>query len=661
MSKRCYPSFRPLRPKFPHSSADSFLNGHLNVFSVQKACLITAINMSADLFAEFNSPPSGQPQQQQQQQQPQHTSFQANNSGVQQDPFGFLQSKSKTSPPPPQQLSQPWPGLQGQPSGTSNWGASSGFGGVQSPAPATIDDDDDWGDFETVGETNKPDQPSQISWQTQGQSGSWSKPAEQDPWPAFDQKPATIPAHPDPWSMFEQESSSQSKPQPKSLAAVKNPEPGRLVRASTLDIMTNNLVNTSRSSKPSSPTKHDLPPYEEPRPRLKEPTNPNIMFDAAEFELEGGDEDDGFDDDEFGDFESVAPSKPQHTPASKTSAPAPVPAPRPSHPPPSIDLLSLDDPAPLPSQAQEIMPKPDTNTSKPHGFGATNLRQAKQGPGHSEGSSISKAPKPSRPAVTEDEEWGAWGDFESKPAKKATKPHSPAPVDNWDWEPAEPASTAKQEVKEDEPPPINVPPPSVLLSAFPSLFSTGNALFKPVSAQTPSIKERILADPKAVDFLQGYILVATTAGRVVAGRKHRWHRDKILAKSMSISAAGSKGMKLAGVDKTQSKREDREAADVAIAWGDYVGRLRSAVAAAKSAGKASLKVPEIHETMQVQTAKGAPTAPKPCIICGLKREERVSKVDFDVEDSFGEWWVDHWGHRACKNFWQQHEKTLRQR
>ena len=120
-------------------------------------------------------------------------------------------------------------------------------------------------------------------------------------------------------------------------------------------------------------------------------------------------------------------------------------------------------------------------------------------------------------------------------------------------------------------------------------------------------------------------------------------------------------MKLAGVDKTQSVREDREAADVVAVWRDRVGRLRSAVAAANSAGRAGLKVPELNETMQVQTAKLAPTGLKACIICGLKREERVSKVDLDIEDSFGEWWVEHWGHRACKNFWTEHEQKLRQR
>lgn len=456
------------------------------------------------------------------------------------------------------------------------------------------------------------------------------------------------------------QSESELGPKPKSVAAFKNPEPPGLVRASTMDIIQNNLVGTD--SKPPSPVKPTPPSYDEAmsRPRLKQPSNPNVMFDADDFELEGGDEDDYTEDDDFGDFEAAAPTKPNPMPASKPPASAPAPrAPNISQPPPSMDLLSLDDPTPPPPQPQELKSKPGSRPSKPLGFGATALTQSRQGLGHLKAPSVSSPA--SKPVVAEDEEWGAWDEFESKPARKEPRPRSPAGVDNWDWEPAEAVVTAKSDINRDEPPPMNVPPPSVLLSAFPSLFSTGNSLFKPMSAQKPSIKERILSDPKAVDFLKGYILIATAAGHVIAGRKQRWHRDKILAKSMSISAAGSKGMKLAGVDKTQSKREDREAADVAIAWGEYVGRLRSAVAAANSACKTSLKVPELNENMLVQTDKTAPTAPKPCIVCGLKREERVAKVDFDVEDSFGEWWVDHWGHRTCKNFWLQHEQTLRQR
>lgn len=127
-------------------------------------------------------------------------------------------------------------------------------------------------------------------------------------------------------------------------------------------------------------------------------------------------------------------------------------------------------------------------------------------------------------------------------------------------------------------------------------------------------------------------------------------------------------MKLAGIDKTQAAREDREATDVVAVWKGIVGRLRSAVAGANAAlakegnGEGSLlKVPELVENMRVETVKGALTAPKACVVCGLKREERVVRVDFEVEDSFGEWWVEFWGHRECRNFWVEHEAALRSR
>jgi hypothetical protein len=425
----------------------------------------------------------------------------------------------------------------------------------------------------------------------------------------------------------------------------------------------NSLANTGSnlSGVPESPL-----PQGTQRPKLKQPADPSVLFDAQEFELEGGEEenDDFDDDDDFGDFETVAPalSKPAHGPG---PALAPAPARQQAAPPPSMDLLSLDDPpAPEPAPCR---PKHAHKTSGPLSFGATTTAKSQGTSKVSKASTAANTRKPTKAAVaTEDGEWAAWDDFESSASgkKESGKPAQSQDTDSWEWTAADttkPSQTPKQKTRDDQPPPINVPPPSVLLSAFPTLFSTGNSLFKPVAGQSAPIKQRILSDPKAVDFLHGYILIATTAARIIAGRKHRWHRDKILAKSMSISAAGSKGMKLAGVDKTQSVREDREAADVAAAWREHVGRLRSAVAAANSSGTTSLKVPEISENMPVSTAKFVPTAPKPCIICGLKREDRVAKVDFEVEDSFGEWWVDHWGHRACKNFWLEHEETLRQR
>lgn len=123
-------------------------------------------------------------------------------------------------------------------------------------------------------------------------------------------------------------------------------------------------------------------------------------------------------------------------------------------------------------------------------------------------------------------------------------------------------------------------------------------------------------------------------------------------------------MKLTGVDKAEVTREDREAADVVRVWKEQLGRLRSAVAVANGAIKDSashLAIPDIGDNMQVKTEQGGLTAPKQCVICGLKREERVVRVDVGVEDSFGEWWVEHWGHRSCRNFWLEHEGKLKHR
>ena len=139
-----------------------------------------------------------------------------------------------------------------------------------------------------------------------------------------------------------------------------------------------------------------------------------------------------------------------------------------------------------------------------------------------------------------------------------------------------------------------------------------------------------------------------------------------MAKSMAISeSTGVRGMKLASVDRAEQAREDRDAAALVSSWRSDVGRLRSAVAAANAAAGVSkdqaLFVPEIAEVMLVQTAKGVPTSLKACIVCGLKREERVVRVDGAVEDCFGEWWVEHWGHVACRNFWKGNEEQMRQR
>ncbi|RXG47552.1 hypothetical protein VDGE_06493 [Verticillium dahliae] len=240
------------------------------------------------------------------------------------------------------------------------------------------------------------------------------------------------------------------------------------------------------------------------------------------------------------------------------------------------------------------------------------------------------------------------------PGQQKNDIDSKEPPESWDWDAVDgvETSSSKPAVKpmantarkvqnantsgSDATPPTNIPPPSVLLSIFPELLALANtSLFKPAASQPTSIKDRIASDPGTIAFLQGYLALAGVAARIIAGRKLRWHRDKFLAQGMAISSAGAKGMRLAGVDRAQTAREDREAADVVDVWKEHVGRLRSAVAAAKSApGGQQLRVPDLAENMAVTTAKVVPTAPKACLVCGLKRDERVGKVDFDVEDSF---------------------------
>lgn len=656
--------------------------------------------MSADLFAEFNSlsskptPPPAQrstpfqpPVQQQQQQPPPQQSQQT---GAK-DPFDFFSAASHAS----SISTQPWPSLQIQPAAPVSWGATPA---PSKPAPAVEDDDDGWGDFEVA----EPSQPS---------------PANPSPFQAPTPTPVSIPAWGSSVAAGPASSPSISWHNPSSGPALAQRAPSvqqpptRVVRASTLDLMSNSLVDiaalaqkTSGQAQAQQPApqpqlrqqSQHAPTHQEPQqPRMKamlKPSasnDPGVLFDAEDFELQvaEGDEDD--DDDEFGEFETVAPppSAPVSTVVPTTASTKPAAA------LPSMDLLSLDEPEP---PSRPTKKQPPSQLLGGLGFGATasNYPQAPKSPSFQDRNPFpelaiktptttepreAKKPKEPSPVTAwpsmdspvgtkaakgkeDDEGWGAWDDFPAADSQKAGV-ESSKPPESWDWDAVDNVQPSQSHVPDDAPPPINVPPPSVILSVFPDLLNSGNALFKPISGQTASIKQRILSDPKAGEFLQGYILLAMTAARVIAGRKQRWHRDKILAKSMSISAAGSKGMKLAGVDKTQSAREDREAADVVAVWQQQVGRLRSAVAAAKAAGKGStaLRVPEISESMSVQTAKMVPTAPKACIICGLKREERVAKVDFEVEDSFGEWWVDHWGHKACRNFWIEHEQQLRQR
>ncbi|KAE9379221.1 hypothetical protein N431DRAFT_478285 [Stipitochalara longipes BDJ] len=456
-------------------------------------------------------------------------------------------------------------------------------------------------------------------------------------------------------------------------------KPG-IIRRSTLDLFsgnTNDLEHVS-SYGPTTQTFYQAPPPPKPTPVRKSSSGGEILFDAAD-EISNDPE-----DDEFGDFETVTSTAPASQPLQSltdlfgATTLGPKQSKRPS------DLLTASA-----SLTSNVLPYPqapkspsfqERNPFAELGLATKQLSSVKSEDKAKSASPVTAwptfeptVPKPdiyrdSPAAATQDEE--EWGDFADlppeAPALELAKATSGIEADAWAWDTADQITEAAQPVEIT--PPTNIPPPSILLALFPPLFDLPQStLFKAVTNQPFSLKNRIISDPATVDFLRAYLLIAVVTARLIAGRKLRWKRDTLLSQAMKIgpAAAGGKGgMKLTGVDKAEAIREDREAADVVRVWREQLGRLRSAVAVANSNFKdasSHLVIPELSEVMHIKTQEGALMAPKPCLICGLKREERINKVDVRVEDSFGEWWVEHWGHRACRNFWLEHESKLKHR
>ena len=127
-------------------------------------------------------------------------------------------------------------------------------------------------------------------------------------------------------------------------------------------------------------------------------------------------------------------------------------------------------------------------------------------------------------------------------------------------------------------------------------------------------------------------------------------------------------MKLSGVDKNEVQREDREVVEFIRIWQAKIGNIRRALAGVNARiGEvgAKLEVPLISEVMPIRTVglgDGGVRSAKACVLCGLKREERVGKVDgMEVFDVAGEWWIEYWGHVECRGFWYQHERYLQKR
>lgn len=202
--------------------------------------------------------------------------------------------------------------------------------------------------------------------------------------------------------------------------------------------------------------------------------------------------------------------------------------------------------------------------------------------------------------------------------------------------------------------PTNIPPPSILLQLFPRLLDR---------LHEEALKVKRATDPSAsASFAENLICILKVAARVISGRTLRWKRDTFLSQSMRIGPARSGkpgGMKLNSVSKNENVKEEQEAMEVLEAWRPRAALFNSVIL---SSGKRP--VPVISDGIRVETAtpeRGALQAPHACAVCGLKRDERIPKIDENVEDSFGEWWVDYFGHTDCKRFWEDNSKMLHSR
>jgi hypothetical protein len=476
-------------------------------------------------------------------------------------------------------------------------------------------------------------------------------------------------------------------------------------------MMTNKLLDLDLGASTPEPWQQ-RPSWEQgdaaqPPPKLARNPDPNVLFDA-DFEVENGaeDDDDDDDDDDFGDFETGTPAPviPQVVPASSALdllSLNPTPAPplaAPKKQPPGLTLSN----AALQTNPSCYPEAPKSPYGSFHDRKPSQVKQLQVKPPAAakifrDANEASPSPVTAWPSVEPDGFGNKWEEFkdlpdkELKPAAAKSRPKptakpaptsTPAPPPDWEWQdwaatedqPAAATTTSQPALTEAKPgpPPTNIPPPATLLSLFPHLLDLASStLLKPLLTLAPSSPayQRVISSEPTLTFLRGYLALATVAARLIAGRKQRWHRDKFLAQGMAISAAGpaaagQRGMKLASVDKSQAVHEDREAAEVVAVWKRQVGRLRGVVAGVNAAHQgqgAGLKLPEVAVGLAVSTAKGVPTAPRACVVCGLKRDERVAKVDVEVDDSFGEWWVEFWGHRECRNFWVEHERELRTR
>ncbi|KAJ4993842.1 hypothetical protein SVAN01_00896 [Stagonosporopsis vannaccii] len=379
--------------------------------------------------------------------------------------------------------------------------------------------------------------------------------------------------------------------------------------------------------------------------RAKKPLDSNVLFDAE----------DDLDDDDFGDFED---SQPRSIAQVGLAPSAPVPSTGASSA--LVDLLGG-----LDLSQSAAKPRPAARENSTIGFRTSPKTKQAQPKAKAE-------PVPAAKAHIAVDDWDTFDDWEASiPTSAPSKPQATVDTSTSENSTLAPIlSAAIDDVPSGELPPTNIPPPGVLLSLFPSFFADAQEqLFKPMAAQTLPMRNKLLAEPGTIAYLRGYLMLASVAAHIIAGRKLRWKRDQLLSQGMRIGPASSRatsGMKLTGIDRGENLKEEREASDVARAWKDQIGRLRHVISGVNQIQAGTLSpAPDLQETMPVRTlkqAEGGVPARQPCMLCGLKRDERVTVADMAVEDSFGEWWIEQVNmHRGCRNFWNEHKDRLKQR
>ncbi|MCJ1374257.1 hypothetical protein MMC20_005489 [Loxospora ochrophaea] len=429
----------------------------------------------------------------------------------------------------------------------------------------------------------------------------------------------------------------------------------------------------------SSQMNKSLKSVVEPQTHIRD-SRVEVLFDATAEHLE---------EDEFGDFAAPEPQLNSSAVLQVQTSPVRAKDTVTIAPTPSLIDLGL-----TPSEGPYPQPPKSPSSQEPYPFADLSIATipasaANEDKGSSPVTAWPSYVQPRAPGYKDspqetanrayaDDEWGEFVDFSDQHNKvqpEVKEPHldhlsvgSPLkPVTPPIFTPVKDSrnqtKTAAQPQKSiDAPPPSNVPPPSILISLVTTLVQNLATRVKDsLSSKGGAPRAWTQSDLIAI------LSTVKVASRIVAGRKNRWKRDTHLSQSMKIGPAASGktgGMKLTSVDRAQTLKEDREAAELVRTWKQHSGSIRAAVAPASAQVSQLSPLSDVSENMPVRIAsakEGALPSPKCCFLCGLNRNERVVKVDFEVEDTFREWWIDHWGHQECCTFWEQHENDLRQR